>query len=70
MELKKAAEAKAAEERLLLGALYKPVVAEQKVKPGEDPSSIVCAFFKKNLCKKGARRGVVFIIIFYYFVFV
>jgi hypothetical protein len=39
------------EENAMLGLLFKPV--EQKAKLGEDPGSLVCAFFKKGLCKKG-----------------
>jgi hypothetical protein len=49
----------------MLGLLFKPVVAEQKAKLGEDPGSLVCAFFKKGLCKKGAC---VFLVIFPTFV--
>ena len=35
-------------------SLFK-AVPTQKVESGVDPKSILCAFFKQNLCKKGDR---------------
>lgn len=37
-----------------LASIFKPVQA-QKVEKGTDPKSVVCAFFKQNLCTKGDR---------------
>lgn len=50
-EKKKAEEAKKAE----LAALFKPVVQQQKVPPGVDPKTVVCAFFKSGRCQKGDK---------------
>ena len=52
-ETKKDKQARQAEEMALMGQLFKPV--EQKAKAGEDPGSVVCAFFKKGQCTKGAK---------------
>ncbi|XP_078726859.1 zinc finger CCCH domain-containing protein 15 [Lampetra fluviatilis] len=38
-----------------LNALFKPVVAAQKVSKGVDPKSVVCAFYKQGQCKKGDK---------------
>lgn len=38
-----------------LNTLFKPVQEQQKVAEGVDPKSVVCNFFKQNLCKKGSR---------------
>ena len=40
-----------------MNSLFKPVV-EQKVPPGVDPKSVLCAFFKKGQCTKGKNDGV------------
>ncbi|KAK2171865.1 hypothetical protein NP493_1017g02054 [Ridgeia piscesae] len=41
------------EEQAVLNALFKPV--EQKVSKGVDPKSVLCAFFKAGMCKKGDK---------------
>jgi len=38
-----------------LNELFKPVQQLQKVAAGVDPKSVVCNFFKTNLCQKGSR---------------
>jgi len=38
-----------------LNALFKPVQQAQKVAAGVDPKSVVCNFFKQNLCQKGSK---------------
>lgn len=49
-EKKKLEEAKKAE----LAALFKPVV-QQKVPPGVDPKTVMCAYFKSGQCQKGDK---------------
>lgn len=49
-EKKKLEEAKKAE----LAALFKPVV-QQKVPPGVDPKTVMCAYFKAGQCQKGDK---------------
>jgi hypothetical protein len=51
-EKKRKEEAKKKEEEEK--ALFRPV-ATQKVEQGVDPKSILCAFFKQGLCKKGDK---------------
>ncbi|KAI0215553.1 Zinc finger CCCH domain-containing protein 15 [Lamellibrachia satsuma] len=41
------------DEKAALNALFKPV--EQKVSKGVDPKSVLCAFFKAGMCKKGDK---------------
>lgn len=36
-------------------SLFKPVISAQKVAPGVDPKTVLCAFFKQGLCLKGNR---------------
>lgn len=38
-----------------LNSLFKPVQQAQKVAAGVDPKSVVCNFFKQNICQKGSR---------------
>ncbi len=38
----------------LVNELFKPVIV-QKIAQGEDPKSVVCAFFKKGQCTKGDK---------------
>jgi len=45
----------AAKRELEMKALFKPASAVQKVENGVDPKTVFCAFFKQNLCKKGAN---------------
>lgn len=50
------AEAKAERERQeALNKLLRASVMTQKVKPGVDPKTIVCEFFKRGLCTKGNK---------------
>ncbi|CAK9301738.1 unnamed protein product [Gordionus sp. m RMFG-2023] len=35
--------------------IFKPVVQEQKINKGVDPKSMLCAFFKQNICGKGDK---------------
>merc|ERR1719234_671884 len=44
----------AAKRELEMKSLFK-AVPTQKVEAGVDPKSILCAFFKQNLCKKGDK---------------
>lgn len=37
-----------------MAQLYKPVIV-QKIEPGTDPKSVLCAFFKQGLCTKGDK---------------
>lgn len=37
-----------------LAALFKPVIV-QKIEPGTDPKSVLCAFFKAGQCTKGDK---------------
>lgn len=38
-----------------LNKLFKPVQQVQKVEEGVDPKSVLCNFFKQNLCQKGHK---------------
>lgn len=38
-----------------LAALFKPVVQQQKVPPGVDPKTVLCAYFKAGQCSKGDK---------------
>lgn len=52
-ELKEKVKAMKEAEQAELNLLFKPVA--QTLKVGEDPKSIVCSFFKKGGCDKGAK---------------
>lgn len=38
-----------------MAAIFKPVVQAQKVPPGTDPKTVLCAFFKAGQCAKGEK---------------
>lgn len=38
-----------------LAAIFKPVVQVQKVAPGTDPKTVLCAYFKAGQCLKGDK---------------
>jgi len=52
-ELKKKAKAQREAESAMMGQLFVPV--QSKARAGEDPGSIICAFFKAGSCTKGAK---------------
>lgn len=51
---KKLEQEKKLKEQRELAAIFKPVQT-QKIDPGTDPKSVVCAFFKAGQCTKGDR---------------
>lgn len=52
--VKKEEKEKKLKEQKELAALFRPVQT-QKIEPGTDPKSVVCAFFKQGQCTKGDR---------------
>jgi len=51
---KKLEKEKKLKEQKELAALFKPVIV-QKIEPGTDPKSVLCAYFKQGQCTKGDK---------------
>jgi hypothetical protein len=52
---KKAAQKKEEEQQNLLASIFKSVTKQTEAEEGEDPKSILCAYFKAGTCQKGKK---------------